>query len=67
MQRPLTCFEICAGAGGQFLVLSLVGFTHVVIVEYEADCCKTLSLYGGKGLKIFRICYWIWWCNIFQQ
>ncbi len=28
MQRPLTCVEICTGAGGQALGLALAGFTH---------------------------------------
>lgn len=44
MQRPLTCVEICAGAGGQALGLALAGFTHVALVEYEVDYCKTLKL-----------------------
>mgnify|MGYP005782983551 FL=1 len=44
MQRPLTCVEICAGAGGQALGLALAGFTHVALVEYEEDYCKTLKL-----------------------
>lgn len=44
MQRPLTCVEICAGAGGQALGLALAGFTHAALVEYEADYCKTLKL-----------------------
>ena len=44
MRRPLTCVEICAGAGGQALGLALAGFTHVALVEYEADYCKTLIL-----------------------
>ena len=43
MQRPLTCVEICAGAGGQALGLALAGFTHVALVEYETDYCKTLK------------------------
>lgn len=29
MQRPLTCVEICAGAGGQALGLAMAGFAHV--------------------------------------
>ena len=37
MQRPLTCVEICAGAGGQALGLSMAGFVHVAIVEYEEE------------------------------
>lgn len=44
MQRPLTCVEICAGAGGQALGLALAGFVHVALVEYETDYCKTLKL-----------------------
>lgn len=44
MQRPLTCVEICAGAGGQALGLALAGFTHVALVEYEIDYCKALKL-----------------------
>lgn len=44
MQRPLTCVEICAGAGGQALGLALAGFTHVALVEYEEDYCKILKL-----------------------
>ena len=44
MHRPLTCVEICAGAGGQALGLALAGFTHVALVEYEAEYCKILKL-----------------------
>lgn len=44
MQRPLTCVEICAGAGGQALGLALAGFIHVALVEYESDYCQTLKL-----------------------
>ncbi len=44
MQRPLTCVEICAGAGGQALGLALAGFTHVALVEYEKDYCRILKL-----------------------
>ena len=43
MQRPLTCVEICAGAGGQALGLAMAGFTHVALVEYETDYCKVLK------------------------
>ena len=42
MQRPLTCVEICAGAGGQALGLAMAGFVHVALVEYEADYCDVL-------------------------
>lgn len=44
MQRPLTCVEICAGAGGQALGLALAGFTHVALVEFESEYCKTLKM-----------------------
>lgn len=44
MQRPLTCVEICAGAGGQALGLALAGFTHVALVEFEPDYCKVLKM-----------------------
>lgn len=44
MQRPLTCVEICAGAGGQALGLALAGFTHIALIEYEEDYCKILKL-----------------------
>ena len=43
MQRPLTCVEICAGAGGEALGLAIAGFTHVALVEYEEDYCKLLK------------------------
>lgn len=43
MYRPLTCVEICAGAGGQALGLALAGFIHVALVEYEMEYCKTLK------------------------
>lgn len=43
MQPPLTCVEICAGAGGQALGLAMAGFVHVALVEYEADYCKVLK------------------------
>ena len=42
MQRPLTCVEICAGAGGQALGLAMAGFVHVALVEYEAGYCEIL-------------------------
>ena len=42
MQHPLTCVEICAGAGGQALGLAMAGFVHVALVEFEADYCKVM-------------------------
>lgn len=41
--KPLTCVEICAGAGGQALGLAMAGFVHVALVEYETDYCNTLN------------------------
>ena len=38
----LTCFEICAGAGGQALGLHWAGFKHLALVEYEEEYCKVL-------------------------
>ena len=43
MQQPLTCVEICAGAGGQALGLAMAGFVHVALVEYEEEYCKVLK------------------------
>ena len=43
MRRPLTCVEICAGAGGQALGLAMAGFVHVALVEYEQEYCKVLK------------------------
>lgn len=44
MLKPLTCVEICAGAGGQALGLAMAGFIHVALVEYELEYCETLKL-----------------------
>ena len=44
MRHPLTCVEICAGAGGQALGLAMAGFMHMALVEYEADYCKILKI-----------------------
>ena len=44
MHKPLTCVEICAGAGGQALGLALAGFHHVALVEFEKDYCETLKM-----------------------
>lgn len=43
MLQPLTCVEICTGAGGQALGLAMAGFTHVALVEYEMEYCKVLK------------------------
>lgn len=39
----MNCIEICAGAGGQALGLSLAGFEHVALVEYESNYCAVLK------------------------
>ena len=38
----LTSVEICAGAGGQASGLSMAGFHHLVLVEYEKEYCEVL-------------------------
>lgn len=43
MKQPLTCVEICAGAGGQALGLAMAGFVHVALVEYEKEYCEILK------------------------
>ena len=43
MRRPLTCVEICAGAGGLALGLAMAGFVHVALVEYEQEYCNVLK------------------------
>lgn len=43
MRKPLTCVEICAGAGGQALGLAMAGFHHMALVEYEKDYCNVLK------------------------
>ena len=40
----LTSVEICAGAGGQALGLSMAGFHHLVLVEYEKEYCEVLKM-----------------------
>ena len=39
----LTSLEICAGAGGQALGLSMAGFSHAALVEYEPEYCEVLK------------------------
>ncbi len=41
---PLSCVEICAGAGGQSRGLELAGFGHELAVEIDSDACHTLRL-----------------------
>lgn len=38
----LTSIEICAGVGGQALGLSMAGFSHIALVEYEQEYCDRL-------------------------
>ncbi len=39
----MNLIEICAGAGGQALGLSMAGFEHVALIEYEKDYCDVLK------------------------
>lgn len=39
----MNCVEICAGAGGQALGLSMAGFEHLALVEYEQEYCAVLQ------------------------
>lgn len=40
MQQPLTCVEICAGAGGQALGLAMAGFVHVALWNMKLTIAK---------------------------
>lgn len=42
--KPLSCVEICAGAGGQALGLEKAGFEPLALVEIDKACCNTLRL-----------------------
>lgn len=39
---PLTCVEICSGAGGQAIGLEQAGFEPLAMVELDPDACRTL-------------------------
>lgn len=39
----LTSIEICAGAGGEALGLSMAGFHHLALIEYEPEYCQVLE------------------------
>ena len=40
--HPLTCVELCSGAGGQSLGLERAGFSHLALAEIDTDACNTL-------------------------
>lgn len=42
--RRLESIEFCAGAGGQALGLERAGFSHLMLVDNDPHCCRTLSL-----------------------
>jgi len=44
MPPPLTCIEICSGAGGQALGLEMAGFEGLAHVEMDSNACATLRL-----------------------
>lgn len=41
---PLTCIEICSGAGGQAIGLEQAGFSCLAHVEFDPHACSTLRL-----------------------
>lgn len=44
MSLKLSSLEVCTGAGGQARGLERAGFDHQMVVEIDADCCKTIQL-----------------------
>lgn len=44
MKTSLTSLELCAGAGGQARGLEVAGFGHEGLVEFDKNCCETLTL-----------------------
>ncbi|TNF17438.1 MAG: DNA cytosine methyltransferase [Rhodobacteraceae bacterium] len=42
--RVLSSIELCAGAGGQALGLERAGFEHLLLVDDDQHCCKSLTL-----------------------
>lgn len=43
IDKPYSCIELFAGAGGLALGMEQAGLNHVMLVEFDKDCCETLK------------------------
>jgi DNA (cytosine-5)-methyltransferase 1 len=55
LEKPLTCIELCAGAGGQAIGIETAGFSHLAMVEIDHDCCTTLKKNSALRNKDWKI------------
>jgi DNA (cytosine-5)-methyltransferase 1 len=39
-----TSIEFCAGAGGQAIGLEQAGYRHLLLIDNDSDCCRTLRM-----------------------